>query len=120
MDHQEKTVLLKNGKPCLLRQAEESDAEMLVEYLKTTSGETPYMLREPEEVRISVEEEVDFIRRNREDPRALHLLAFVDGVFAGSCSFNGAERNRTRHRCTVGISLYRAFWASLWDARFFT
>ena len=51
MDHQEKTVLLKNGKPCLLRQAEESDAEMLVEYLKTTSGETPYMLREPEEVR---------------------------------------------------------------------
>ena len=103
MDHQEKTVLLKNGKPCLLRQAEESDAEMLVEYLKTTSGETPYMLREPEEVRISVEEEVDF-------PRALHLLAFVDGVFAGSCSFNGAERNRTRHRCTVGISLYRAFW----------
>ena len=110
MDHQEKTVLLKNGKPCLLRQAEESDAEMLVEYLKTTSGETPYMLREPGEVRISVEEEVDFIRRNREDPRALHLLAFVDGVFAGSCSFNGAERNRTRHRCTVGISLYRAFW----------
>ena len=110
MDHQEKTALLKNGKPCLLRQAEESDAEMLVEYLKTTSGETPYMLREPEEVRISVEEEVDFIRRNREDPRALHLLAFVDGVFAGSCSFNGAERNRTRHRCTVGISLYRAFW----------
>ena len=68
------------------------------------------VLREPEEVRISVEEEVDFIRRNREDPRALHLLAFVDGVFAGSCSFNGAERNRTRHRCTVGISLYRAFW----------
>ena len=66
MDHQEKTVLLKNGKPCLLRQAEESDAEMLVEYLKTTSGETPYMLREPEEVRISVEEEVEFIRKNRE------------------------------------------------------
>lgn len=111
MDYQEKTVLLKNGKTCLLRRSEESDAEMLLEYLKDTSGETPYMIREPEEVRTSVEEEVEFIRKNREDPRALMLLAFVDGKHAGSCSFGGAsERNRMRHRCTVGISLYRDFW----------
>lgn len=110
MEYTSKEVLLKSGKTCLLRLAEERDAEMLLEYLKVTSAQTPYMIREPEEVRTSVEEEVDFIRRNREDPRALHLLAFVDGVFAGSCSFAGAKRNRTRHRCTVGISLYRAFW----------
>ncbi len=111
MNYQEKTVLLKNGNTCLIRRPEESDAEMLLEYLKVTSGETPYMIREPEEVRTSAEEEVEFIRKNREDPRALMLLAFVDGVFAGSCSFGGAsERNRMRHRCTVGISLYREFW----------
>ena len=111
MDYQEKTVLLKNGKTCVLRLAEESDAEILLEYLKATSGETPYMIREPEEVRTSVEEEVEFIRKNREDPRSLMLLAFVDGKHAGSCSFGGAsERNRMRHRCTVGISLYRDFW----------
>lgn len=111
MDHQEKAVTLKNGKICLLRPAEESDAEILLEYLKTTSAQTPYMVREPEEVRTSAEEEVEFIRRNRENPRALMLLAFVDGKFAGSCSFGGAsERNRMRHRCTVGISLYREFW----------
>lgn len=111
MDYQKKTVLLKNGRTCLLRLAEDSDAEMLLDYLKATSGETPYMIREPEEVRTSVEEEVDFIRRNRENPRALHLLAFADGVFAGCCSFAPvSERNRMRHRCSVGISLYRAFW----------
>lgn len=111
MDYQEKTVFLKNGKTCLIRRAEERDAEILLEYLKATSGETPYMIREPEEVRTSVEEEVEFIRKNREDPRSLMLLAFVDGKHAGSCSFGGAsERNRMRHRCTVGISLYRDFW----------
>ena len=111
MDYQKKTVLLKSGSPCLLRLAEESDAETLLEYLKVTSGETPYMVREPEEVRTSVEEEVEFIRKNRENPWALHLLAFADGVLAGSCSFAGnSERIRMRHRCTVGISLYRAFW----------
>ena len=111
MNYQGKTVLLKNGKTCLLRLAEESDAEMLLEYLKATSAETPYMIREPEEVRTSVEEEVEFIRRNRENPRALFLTAFVDGRLAGSCSFAGSsERHRMQHRCTVGISLYRAFW----------
>lgn len=111
MDYQEKSVLLKDGKTCLIRLAEESDAEMLLEYLKTTCAQTPYMVREPEEARTSIEEEVDFIRRNREALWALHLLAFVDGAFAGSCSFAPvSERYRTRHRCGIGISLYRAFW----------
>lgn len=111
MDYQGKTVLLKNGRTCVIRRAEESDAEMLLEYLKVTSAQTPYMIREPEEVRTSVEEEVEFLQRNREDPHALHLLAFVDGAFAGSCSFAaGSERMRMRHRCSVGISLYRESW----------
>lgn len=111
MEFSSREVLLKNGGTCLLRRPEEGDAEMLLEYLKATSGETPYMIREPEEVRSSVEEEIEFIRKNRENPRALMLLAFVDGKFAGCCSFApGLDRNRTRHRCTVGISLYRSFW----------
>lgn len=111
MDYQKKTVLLKNGKTCLLRRPEESDAEILLDYLQATSVETPYMVREPEEVRTSIEEEVEFIRKKREDPRALFLTAFVDRRLAGSCSFlETSERIRMRHRCTVGISLYREFW----------
>ena len=111
MNYQEKTIFLKNGKACLIRRPEESDAETLLAYLKGTSAETPYMVREPEEVQASLEEEAEFIRKNREDPRALMLSAFVDARLAGSCSFGcGSERIRMRHRCTVGISLYREFW----------
>ena len=111
MDCKSKEILLKNGKTCLLRRPEESDAEILLDYLQATSAETPYMIREPEEVRTSIEEEAEFIRKNRENPRALMLSAFVDGALAGSCSFAGtSERSRMQHRCTVGISLYRSFW----------
>lgn len=111
MEYTSKEIALKNGRTCLLRQAEDSDAEMLLEYLHVASAQTPYVTREPEEVRTSLEEEVEFIRKKREDPRALHLLAFVDGVFAGSCSFApNSDRIRYRHRCHVGISLYREFW----------
>lgn len=111
MDYQEKTVLLKDGRTCLLRAPAESDAEELLEYLMATSGETPYMIREPEEVRTDPEEEREFLRRFAEHPRRLMASAYVDGQLAGTCSFAPvSERNRMRHRCTVGISLYRAFW----------
>ena len=111
MEYTEKTVTLKNGKTCLLRRGEEEDAAMLVDYLKATAGETPYLTREPEEVRTSLEEEVEFIRRKQDEERTLNLLAFVDGEHAGNCAFNPvSERSRTRHRCTVGIALYRKFW----------
>lgn len=111
MDYREKTVLLKNGRTCLLRTAEDSDAEMLLEYLQATSAETRNLGREPEEVRTDLEEERAFIQKVTEDPRRLMLLAFVDGKYAGSCSFGPAsERLRMRHRCGVGISLYREFW----------
>ena len=111
MDYAGKEILLKNGKVCLIRRGEEADAAMLVDYLKATAGETPYLTREPEEVRTSLEEEVEFIRRKQDDPRGLMLLAFVDGQLAGPCSFAAVNnRNRTRHRCAVGIALYQKFW----------
>ena len=112
MDYQEKTVLLKNGKACLLRAPVEGDAEMMLDYLMTTSAETPYMIREPEEVRTDLEEEErEFLRKAAEHPRRLMVSAYVEGQLAGTCSFAPAsERNRMRHRCRVGISLYRAFW----------
>ena len=110
MEYASKEILLKNGRTCLLRRPEESDAEMLIEYLKVTSGETRNFAREPEEISMTVEEEREYIRRIREAPRTLHLLAEVDGVFAGSSSFDAQrDRMRTRHRCLVGISLFQKF-----------
>lgn len=111
MEYTAKTVTLKNGKTCLLRRGEETDAAMLVDYLKATAGETPYLLREPEEVQLTAEEERDFIRKKNSEDRTLNLLAFVEGEHAGNCAFNPvSEYSRARHRCTVGIALYRKFW----------
>ena len=45
------------GKELILRNPEESDAERLLSYLKITSRETPYLIREPEEITLTLEEE---------------------------------------------------------------
>ena len=111
MDHQKKTVLLKNGKPCLLRRSEERDAEMLVAYMKATAGESRNLMREPEEVTMTVEQERDFLRDRAASETGLMLLAEVNGEHAGTASFDMVGgRSRTRHRCGVAITLYRKFW----------
>lgn len=56
-------VIDKIGYEVILRKAEINDAENLVKYLKITTSETPYLIREPDEVTLSLEQEQDFIQK---------------------------------------------------------
>ena len=40
----------KKDREIILRTAEESDTENLIDYLKITAGETPFLIREPDEI----------------------------------------------------------------------
>ena len=111
MEYTPKEIVLGNGKTCLIRRTETADAEKTLVYLKTTSGETPYMAREPEEITLTVEEERSLLREKAESGRELMLYAEIDGRHAGCCSFTPVSgRRRLCHRCMVGISVYREFW----------
>ena len=111
MDYQEKTVLLKNGKTCVIRRTEEADAERMIEYVNVTAEETPFLGREPEEASFTLEQEREIIRNMNAAERNLLLLAEVDGVHAGNANFSCVkDRARFRHRCGIGVGLYRAFW----------
>ena len=45
---------LKNGCTAVVRTARPEDAKQMIEYLRTVSGETPFLLREPDEVNFTV------------------------------------------------------------------
>lgn len=101
----------KTGSEVILRNARESDAEDLIKYLKITTSETPYLIREPDEVLLSLEQEQNFIRRILDSDRELMLVAFIDGKHIGSCSLMGVgEYRRYYHRCDVAIALYQEYW----------
>lgn len=57
------------GRTLILRNAEPEDATMLLEYLRKTSAETPFLLREPDEVKLTLEQEIKFIQRQKEAER---------------------------------------------------
>lgn len=98
-----------NGHELLLRNAGEEDAEMLIEYLKTICGETRFLIKEPEEITMTVEAEQNFIKRQNESDNDLMLLGFLDGEYVGNCSFAGNSASRYRHRVSMGIALYQKY-----------
>ena len=57
-----------DGKEILLRSAKENtdEANMLIDYLKTVTGETRFLLSEPDEVKYTTEGELGFIKEHNE------------------------------------------------------
>lgn len=100
----------KKGRTVILRNAEVSDAEDLIKYLKVTSGETSFLIREPHEICITVEKEENFIKGRIEAERELMLIATIDGEHVGNCSLMSiGSYKRYAHRCEVAIALYQKF-----------
>ena len=64
----------KIGREVILRNAEESDAVALIDYLKITTNETPYLIKESEEITITLEQEKNFIQSKRDADLLLHCI----------------------------------------------
>ena len=55
-------------------------------------------------------EEITFINSHNESKEAMLILAFVDGKYAGNCSFEGKfGSRRVKHRAGIGIALYQKY-----------
>ena len=105
---EEKHVL--DGKEIVLRSARLDEAQMLLDYLKTVTRETRFLMCEADEIAFTLKEEEQFIQEHNEAKDALLILAFVDGEYAGNCSFESkAGSRRTRHRAGIGIALFRKY-----------
>lgn len=100
----------KLGRKVVLRNAEVSDAEELIAYLKTTTAETPFLIREPEEVTITLEQEITFIQSKIDSQDEIMLIATIDGKHIGNCSLMRiGSFKRYAHRCEIAIALYQDY-----------
>ena len=107
----QKTVILKDGRTCCLRNATEKDAEAALAAFVLTHAQTDFLLSYVDELKTTVSEEGEMLRDAEESPRRAEILAEVDGRIAGLAGLHPlGEKEKTRHRAELGISIDRAFW----------
>ena len=111
MKFKEKEITLKDGRKCILCHTSPKYAAEMIEYMKKTAGETPYLLRYPDEVNFTIEGEQDILEKLLNDPYSIMMMPIVDGKVAGNGSINGiGDKRKIRHRCSLAIALYKDFW----------
>lgn len=92
-----------------LRSPELNDAELLLNYLKITCKETRFLVKEPEEIQFTVEDEKKYIENSIYSKTSVDLLGFIDGEHVGNCSLRGFYESRMKHRVSLGIALYQKY-----------
>ena len=106
-----KTVRLKNGKTCIIRNGTQGDAKGVWDNFVLTHGETEFLTTYPEEVTYTLEQEEAYLKQREESPRDAELLAEVDGKIVGTAGIHGINAaEKTRHRASFGISIAKAWW----------
>ena len=103
--------LLKDGREAVLRSPREEDVESTLEYLRTSAGETEFILRYPEECgKYTAEGEKKLFEQKNASPNEAMLMCVVDGRVIGNCEISFYRGMKTKHRATVAIALISEFW----------
>ena len=110
MIYKQKTFVLKNGDELVLRAPREYDASDLLKYLVTTSLETNFLLRTPEECDLTESAERAFIRLSNNDNYKVLMIGVLNNQIVGTCELRFNSKEKTKHRAEIGIALIQSAW----------
>jgi RimJ/RimL family protein N-acetyltransferase len=96
---------LKDGAEVTLRTAVEQDAAPLLATIVVYMADNEGMSWAPGEYRKTEDERREFIRRKRDNPAEILILAELDGEIVGNIDFHVGTRQRTAHAGEFGMGI---------------
>lgn len=109
--HYQKTLTLRDGTPCLLRNADADDAEQVLHIFTLTHAETEYLLTYPEENSMTVADERAFLGQSADSSDGIEICAVIDGEIVGTAGISAlGSKEKLRHRAEFGIAIAKAYW----------
>ena len=106
-----KTIVLKDGRTCCLRNGTEEDGLAVYENFNLTHEQTDFLLSRPEENSMNAEQEAQFLKAKTESRDEIEVLAEIDGKVAGTAGIEHVGlKEKVRHRAVFGISVDRSYW----------
>ena len=106
-----KTITLKDGRLCLLRNATSSDAKNVLENFNKVHAETDFLLSYPNEKGFSIDEEIEFLKNKQFSSWEIQICSIVNNKIIGLAGISNVRLSeKIKHRVELGISIEKEFW----------
>jgi len=93
-----------------IREIEVEDYKELLDFMKKVKGETNFLLGYPNEIKMSYEDEKEYIKKVKSSETSNHFVAIKGNKIIGCTSFNGNTARKMKHYGTIGISVLKEYW----------
>jgi len=104
-----KEVKLKNGKSVLIRQTEISDAEKLLNCIKTYIPQSQYIPKLEQEIKLTIEQEEDWINSFLVNNNSLLLVAEYENQIIGNIDLTANRRKVMEHTAVIGMGMLKQY-----------
>ena len=107
----QKTITLKDGRECVLRNGTAADAQAMLDIFLLTHDQSDFLASYADECTHTVEGEARFLQGQADSEDGIEILAEIDGTVIGTAGINCVRRtSKTRHRAMFGISVDKRYW----------
>ena len=100
---------LRNKQVVKIRESEVKDAALILDFLTEVNKETKFLSREPHEVNMTLDEEMQYLDRVTKSEHDCMLVVFDENSVIGTIGFHGSGLSRIKHRVSVGMSVLSEF-----------
>ena len=106
-----KSIILKNGKACVLRNGDSKDGQAALDIFILTHTQTDNLLTYPDEITFTAQEEAEFLQKKTDSDNEIEILAELDGKVIGSAGIDQkSPKYKLKHRCEFGIGIDKEYW----------
>ena len=106
-----KEVTLKDGRTCILRNAERKDGAAVLEIFILTHGQTDFLTSYPDECSLTLEGEEEYAQKKADSEREIEIIAELDGKVTGTAGVDSQGiHDKVKHRAHFGISIDKSYW----------
>ena len=106
-----KVIPLKDGRTCTLRNGTAEDGQALLNSFILTHAQTDFLVDYPDEITLTVEQEIQFLKDKAESGNEIQILAETGGSIVGTAGiWCIRNREKIRHRAGFGVAVEEAYW----------
>ena len=96
---------------CCLRNATESDGQLVLDNFNLTHTQTDYLLTYPDENTFDAAQESRILKEKENSENEIEIIAIIDGAVIGTAGIEAVgAKYKVRHRAEFGISVLKKFW----------